>query len=178
MVWKSIIAVLVVFVLILFASVRIRSTAHSEAIVQAPVAKVWSLFAEAEQIKKWWGPHKYSAPTVTNDLQVGGKFIFAMLSPSNDLNYNAGVYKEVVPNEKIVSDMWFSDEKGNPLKGDDIKVPGNWPDAVVVSVEFRSEGETTHVSITEEGIPLIMKFLAQIGWNQQFEKMNALLKAN
>ncbi len=178
--WKSIVAalvaVVVAFVIAVAVSFRIRSTARVEAVIDAPVTQVWTQFADPELIKQWWGPHKYSAPMVVNDLRVGGKFIFAMLSPSNDINYNAGVYTEVLPKERISADMWFADENGNRLTGDAIKVPGNWPDTVKVTTTFVDAGDKTRVVVTEEGIPLIMKFLAQVGWSQQFEKMNAAIK--
>lgn len=175
MAWKIAVGILVAFVLMFIASFQIRSTARIEHTFNAPVITVWGLWNDPEEIKQWWGPHKYTAPTVQSDLKVGGKFLLGMLSPSNDLNYNAGTYTEVLVHEKIVSEIYFSDEHGTKLSRDQIKVPGNWPEAMIVTVKFDSQGPTTNVSVTEEGIPLIMKFLSQIGWGQQFEKMDAIL---
>lgn len=175
MMWKIAVGVVVAFVLIFIASFQIRSTAHIEHTLKAPVDEVWKIWNEPEMIKQWWGPKKYTAPTVKNDLRVGGTYLLAMLSPSNDLNYNAGIYKEIVPNQKIVSDMYFSDENGKQLTGDAIKVPGNWPDAMLVTVNFEARGAETHVSVTEEGIPLVMKFLSQVGWGQQFQKIDEII---
>ena len=177
MIWKVAVGILVTFVLIFLASFRIRSTAHVDHTFNAPVEKVWALWSDPEAMKKWWGPHKYTAPTVQSDLRPEGKFLLSMLSPSNDINYNAGIYKEVITNEKITAETFFSDENGNRLVGDQIRVPGNWPDVTKVTTTFESKGSSTHVTVAEEGVPLIMKFLAQVGWNQQFEKMETVLSS-
>ena len=61
--------------------------------------------------------------------------------------------------------MSFSDETGNVVSGSDIKVAGNWPTEITVNVEFKESDGKTHISITEAGIPLIMKLLLfLIGW--------------
>lgn len=178
MIWKIAVGFLVVVLAVFALSFRIQSTTEVEATLDAPVERVWAMWNEPEQIKKWWGPHKYSSPEVQNDLRVGGKYLLAMLSPSNDLNYNGGVYTEIIEHKKIVSDMYFSDAQGNPLQGDQIKVPGNWPDTVKLTVEFTSQGDKTHVRVVEIGTPLVMKFFSTLGWQQQFEKMAVLLKGS
>ncbi len=176
MIWKSLIAVIVVLALVVGVSLQTRSTARVEHTLPAPVAKVWTTWNDPESMKQWWGPDGYSAPVVKNDLKVGGKYLLAMKSPGGEVSYNAGTYTEVVEHQKIVSDLVFSDENGNALAGNQIPVPGNWPDTVKMTVLFKDlDGTRTHVSITEEGIPLIMKLFAQLGWKQQFGKLEKIL---
>jgi hypothetical protein len=54
-------------------------------------------------------------------------------------------------------------------------VPGKWPDEVSMIFEFKEVDGKTQVTLKEIGIPLIMKMLAKMGWEQQFDKMEALL---
>jgi uncharacterized protein YndB with AHSA1/START domain len=178
MFWKVAGAVVAAIIIFLVVAFRVTSTAHAEHIFNAPIDKVWTVWTDTEQMKKYWGPDGYHAPTIENDFTVGGKFILGMQpDKGGDIVYNAGTYREIIPQQKIIADMAFSDEKGNHLKGSDVPVPGHWPDSLVVTVEFKDMGNgKTFVSVHEEGIPLIMKLFAQMGWHQQFTKIDKLLQ--
>jgi uncharacterized protein YndB with AHSA1/START domain len=154
---------------------KISSTVYVERTFNASVTKVWALWTDAESMKKWWSPKDFTAPVVQHDFQVGGKFLLSMKSPQGEMFWNAGTYKEIIPNQKIISSFSFSDETGQIIQGKDVKVPGDWPDEVMVTVEFSENNGKTTVHVTETGIPLIMKLMAKMGWEQQFDKFEALL---
>ena len=59
------------------------------------------------------GPKGFTAPSCEIDFRVGGKFLSCMRSPDGQEFWNGGEYHEIVPHEKIVSSMYFSDSKGN-----------------------------------------------------------------
>ena len=171
---------IIVFVLLLigtfvFIARGRSSTIYVERIVPAPIEKVWKLWNDPEAMKKWWGPKDYTAPVIKNDLRVGGTFLLSMKSQKGDVIWNTGAYKEVVPNSKIVSSLSFSDENGKAIPGSEVPVPGNWPDEVTITVEFKEENGKTKIAITEVGIPLIMKFFGALGWQQQLDKFETLL---
>src|SRR4030042_2389243 len=91
-----------------------------ERVFDAPPDAVWRAWTEPELIKKWWGPDGFSAPRINVDLKVGGRYVFAMHGPpgsewDKDM-YSAGVYKEIVPHEKLVVTDYFSDQDGNMLE--------------------------------------------------------------
>lgn len=172
-----IIALLVIgLVLFVFVARKISTTVHVERTFTASAEKVWALWNDPEAIKQWWGPKDYSAPVIENDLRVGGRFLLSMKSPKGEMFWNTGSYRAIIPHRKIVSGMSFADEHGKSLSGDAIPVPGVWPDEVTITVEFREMDGKTTVSITEEGIPLIMKWFAGLGWQQQFDKFETLLQ--
>ena len=83
--------------------------------------------------------------------------------------FNSGPYRQVVPNKKIKSTMSFSNENGQAVPGAQVSVPGKWPDAIVVLVEFSESERKTRVSVRETGVPLITYPMIKIGWAQQFE---------
>lgn len=167
--------VLLLFIAFLFIARGRSSTVYVERTVSAPVERVWQLWNDPESVKKWWGSKDYTAPVVTNDLRVGGAYLLSMRSRTGEIVWNAGSYKEVVPNTRIVSTMSFSDENGKAIPGSDVRVPGKWPDEITVTVEFKEADGKTTIAITEVGIPLIMKFFGTLGWQQQLDKFEALL---
>ncbi len=143
----------------------------------APIERVWSNWNDPETIKRWWGPKGYSAPVIQNDIRVGGAFLFSMKSPSGEVHYNTGTYTDIALNKKIVSKMSFADETGKAIPASEIGLPGEWPDYVEVLVEFEDlKGQKTTITVTETGIPLIMSVFAKMGWEQQFDKFEDVIK--
>jgi len=142
----------------------------------APVEKVWTVWNEEESIKKWWSPKGYSAPVIKNDFREGGKYLFSMQAPDGRITWNSGAYTQIIQYEKIVSTMSFSDENGNAIPAEKVGLPGEWPYLILVTVDFKVIDGKTHVTVTETGIPGIMYVFTKLGWEQQFDKMEVLLK--
>lgn len=173
MLLKIAIGFVLALVLLFLAARRISTTFRAEHTFHAPVEQVWHVWNDEESIKKWWGPKNYAAPIIRNDLRVGGTYLLSMKSPSGQMFWNTGMYKEVVANQRIVSSLSFADEHGKAIPGSQVPAPGHWPDEITVIVEFAESEGKTKVTVTEVGIPLIVKPLSGIGWAQQFEKLEA-----
>jgi uncharacterized protein YndB with AHSA1/START domain len=174
MIWKSIFAVIIVLAILIFAAMQIRSTTHVEYTLNAPINKVWAYFSDASMLQKIWGPHGYNSPVLQQDFRNGGKFIWGMQPDGGgEIVYNAGIFTDIVDQKKIACDMYFADAQGNQLK--EVPVPGNWPEIIRLSIEFRDDAGKTTVIVNQEGIPLIMKLFSAMGWKQQFEKLEKLL---
>jgi hypothetical protein len=47
----------------------------------APIARVWQLWADPRKLERWWGPPTYPATVVEHDLRPGGKVSYFMTSP-------------------------------------------------------------------------------------------------
>ena len=172
----AVVAVLLILIVVFVFIARGRSsTVYVERTFSAPAEKVWKLWNDPESMKKWWGPKDYTAPVIKNDLRVGGTFLLSMRSPKGEMFWNTGIYKEIALNTRIVSTLSFSDENGKTVPGSEVKVPGKWPDEITVTVEFKEANGKTTVTITEVGIPLIMKFFGTLGWQQQLDKLETLL---
>ena len=70
-----------------------------------PVApeKVWRAWTDAEAVKRWWGPGPGEPVSLAElDVRVGGRFRIVFGGPDGKMHECAGVYKEVVPNRKLV----------------------------------------------------------------------------
>jgi uncharacterized protein YndB with AHSA1/START domain len=160
---------------LIFVALRVNTTGTFERTFNASSDKLWRVWNDPDFIKKWWGPKDFTAPIIRNDPRVGGTFLWSMKSPKGEMFWNTGVYKEVLPNRRIVSTLSFSDATGRAIPGSQAPVPGHWPKEIIVTTEFTESGGKTKVTVTEVGIPLIVKFLSKPAWNQQFDKIESLL---
>jgi uncharacterized protein YndB with AHSA1/START domain len=175
MIFKILGAIVLVLVVLGVLALEVRTTGSYERTFNAPNEQVWRVWNDPDSIKQWWGPAGYTAPTISNDLRVGGTFLWAMKSPKGEMFWNTGVYQEVVPNSRIVSTMSFADETGKALPGSKAPVPGRWPDAITVTTEFSESNGKTKVTVKEVGMPLLVMILSRVAWDQQFDKIAGLL---
>lgn len=158
-----------------------------ERIFDAPRELVWKAWTDPEMVKKWWGHEGFNAPSIKIDFRVGGKYVFAMHGPAGsewdkDM-YSAGVYKEIVPMEKIVSTDYFSDENGNKVDPKTYGMNINSPREMDVVVGFEDAGDNkTKLSIeyprpeSEEQFQAMLKSGMKEGWNSSLDKLAKVLK--
>jgi uncharacterized protein YndB with AHSA1/START domain len=175
MIFKILGGIVLGLVVLAVLALEVRTTGSYERTFNAPNEQVWRVWSDPDSIKQWWGPAGYTAPTISNDLRVGGTFLWAMKSPKGEMFWNTGMYQEVVPNSRIVSTMSFADETGKALPGSKAPVPGRWPDAITVTTEFSESNGKTKVTVKEVGMPLLVMILSRVAWDQQFDKIAGLL---
>jgi uncharacterized protein YndB with AHSA1/START domain len=74
-----------------------------QAVVQAPVEKVWKCWTEPEHITKWnQASDDWHSPRSENDLRVGGKFNTRMEAKDGSMGFDFwGTYDVVKPHEEI-----------------------------------------------------------------------------
>ena len=72
--------------------------------------KVWRAWTDPQALKLWFGPAEIvSVPVAEIDLRVGGRFRVVMLEANGERHEVGGVYRELVPNRKLVfSWAWHS----------------------------------------------------------------------
>jgi uncharacterized protein YndB with AHSA1/START domain len=175
MIYKILGGIVLALVVLVLLGLEVRATGSYERTFNAPQDKVWRVWTDPDSMKQWWGPKGDTAPFIRNDVRAGGTFLWAMKSPKGETFWNTGVYQDVVPNRRTVSTMSFADETGKALPGSKAPVPGRWPDAVTVTVDFGESNGKTKVTVTEAGLPLFVKIMSRIAWNQQFGKIEPLL---
>ena len=141
-----------------------------------PVNLVWKAWTEPESFKKWWGPNGFTCPYSAIDLRVGGKTLSCMRSPQGDEFWSTGIYKEIIPFEKLVCTDSFSDDKGNFIPASDLNMPGNWPSELLITVTFEEVEGKTKMLLKHEGLPPEMYEDCQTGWQQSFDKLEENVK--
>ena len=147
-----------------------------ERVFDAPRERVWAAWTDPEQMKKWWGPKDFTAPTVEIDLEEGGKYLNCMRSPDGQEFWSTGVYREIVPMEKIVLTDSFADEKGNVVPGAHYGM-ADFPLETEVTVTFEDhEDGKTKLTLRHAGMPVGEHgSQAGAGWNESLDKLAASL---
>ena len=69
----------------------------------APAHLVWRATTEPELIKRWWAGKRGEVTSVEVDLRVGGAWRYVMHTPDGFEVAFHGTYREIVPDEKVVS---------------------------------------------------------------------------
>jgi uncharacterized protein YndB with AHSA1/START domain len=141
----------------------------------APRELVWKAWSEPERVKLWWGPKGYTAPVIKIDFCVGSRYLFCMRSPEGKDYWSTGVYKEILPLERIVATDSFADEKGSPVPASYYGREGEWAPLLLLSVTFEEANGKTLLTIDHAGHPARMIEPARAGWNESLDKLAASL---
>lgn len=149
-------------------------------IFDGPRESVWKAWTQPEQVMRWWGPRIFTSPSCKIDFRVGGKYLFCMRSDSGPEiwqkgMWSTGVYKEIVPLEKIVYTDSFADEKGNVVPPSHYGM-NNFPGETTVTLTFeRVDGNKTKMTLQHVGIPSEMQEECRVGWSESLDKLNESL---
>lgn len=105
-------------------------------IYQAPVAAVYAAWTEPEQVSQWMAPSDDFGKTEAKiDLRVGGHYRIVMHGPDGEVHRVGGVYREIVPNRKLVYTWaWASTPERESI----------------VTIEFKPSGQGTELVLTHE----------------------------
>lgn len=150
-----------------------------ERIFDAPRELVWKAWTEPERAARWWGPKGFTAPTIQADFRVGGKYLYCMRSSEGQDFWSTGVYREIVPLERIVATDSFADEHGNPVPASHYGMTADFPMEMLVTVTFEDlGGKRTRLTLRHEGMPAgEMGEMAGQGWNESLDKLAESLRA-
>ena len=69
----------------------------------APRELVYRAYTEPELVRRWWHAKRGEMTACEIDLRVGGGWRYAMVTPDGFEVAFHGEYREIVPNERIVS---------------------------------------------------------------------------
>lgn len=142
----------------------------------APREAVWNAWTTPDQMMQWWAPNGYTCPVANMDVREGGKYHAAMRSEKGGMHWSTGIYKEIVPLQKLVISDHFADEHGNIINGASAGMPGNWPDTLLITVTFEDAANGARMTMKHEGVPVEMRAMCAQGWNECFDKMAALVE--
>jgi uncharacterized protein YndB with AHSA1/START domain len=150
-------------------------------VVDAPVEKVWSAWAEPELVKQWWGPTGFTAPVAEMDFREGGRSLVCMRAPAEyggqDM-YNTWTYRRIVPMQEIEFVQHFADKDGNRIDPASLGLPPGIPEEVRHVITFAgAAGNKTEMTVTEFGYPNDeIVAISKMGMEQCVDKMAAALR--
>ena len=82
-------------------------------VFDAPRELVFKAFTDPDVVAQWWGPRKYTTTVDKMDVTPGGAWRFVQRGPDGgDYAFN-GVYREVVPPERLVYTFEFEAMPGH-----------------------------------------------------------------
>ena len=146
-------------------------------IFEAPRDLVWKAWTDPALVVRWWGPKVLTTPVAKIDLHVGGKYLYAMRSTEGKDFWGTGVYREIVPLERIVATYSFGEEKGNTVPASHHGKSVDWSSELLVTVTFEEQKGRTKFTLRHEGIPPgQMSDWAKAGWNESFDKLEKVLE--
>ena len=95
--------------------------------LRARPEKVYAAWTEPEKLAQWFGPAQVKAGSVQAqiDLRAGGRYRISFDSANGEHNQVDGIYREVVPNERVVfSWAWHSTPERESLVTVSLKPDG------------------------------------------------------
>ena len=72
----------------------------------APKHLVFEAFTTPELVKRWWNAKRGEVTVAEIDLRVGGKWRYVMVADGAEVGFH-GEYREIVPNERVVSTEFY-----------------------------------------------------------------------
>ena len=91
----------------------------------APPAKVFAAWTDPQKVMGWMGPGEIRAVSAEGDPRKGGRYRWVMRAPNGEVHDVSGVYREVVPDRKLVFTWaWVSTPERESLVTVDIKPDG------------------------------------------------------
>ena len=153
-------------------------------VFDAPRALVYKCWMEPRHLARWWGPKPFTCPVCEVDARVGGEFRLVMRSPDGDDYPMRGIFREIVPNERIVKEDDVSEhsEEWHDMVDPDRKGQGKRKIDMLTTVTFEDHGQG-HQGHHRTRFPSIAmrdsfaKIGMKEGWSSSLEKLEDLLDA-
>jgi len=84
--------------------------------LDAPVERVWQLWADPRQLEQWWGPPGYPATVKHHDLTPGGEVTYYMTGLEGDRH--GGWWRVLTVDPPVFLEFvdGFADEEGKPAE--------------------------------------------------------------
>jgi uncharacterized protein YndB with AHSA1/START domain len=106
---------------------------------------VWKVWTEGEHFARWFGPKGMNVTLVQFDLRPGGMNHYYMTLPDGKKMWGKAVYREVVPQTKLVWINSFSDENAGITRHPFMKDP--WPLQLLTTITFAENAGKTTVTV-------------------------------
>lgn len=108
---------------------------------EATPEEIWQAWTDPDLAAQWWHPRGMSTPReeVEIDARVGGRYTYTMVNDaSDDRVVTGGVYRDVVPFERLV--LTWGNSDGHP------------DDQPVITITLEPVGERTRMTFDLRGV--------------------------
>ena len=80
----------------------------------APIERVWQLWADPRQLERWWGPPSHPSTVETHDLIAGGEVTYFMTGPEGETSRGWWRITAVDPPSSLEFVDGFANRDGTP----------------------------------------------------------------
>lgn len=127
----------------------------------APRKLVFQVWTDPRHLAKWWGPRGFTTKIHEMDVRPGGAWRYSMLGPDGKEYPFDGTYVEVVEPERLVFDG---------------SIHGSPEQRVWTEVTFSEHADKTTVTVRQMySFESDATRGAQMGWNQQLDRLTEFL---
>jgi uncharacterized protein YndB with AHSA1/START domain len=138
----------------------------------APVERVWQLWADPRQLERWWGPPTYPATVTSHDLRPGGRVDYHMTGPEGDQPRGYWEIIEAEAPRRLVFRDGFANEDGTPNED----LPHN---EVRVTIDDTDAGRTRmsihNIFPSAEAMEQLLGFGMESGLSEAVGQIDAIL---
>jgi len=129
-------------------------------IFEAPRALVFKLWTDAHHARSWWGPSDHPATYLEMDVRPGGKWRGCLRSTESGKElWQGGVFREVVPPERVVFTFAWEEEGERGLE-------------TLVTVSFAEEGGKTQMTFRQTTFQSVAERDGHRGgWTSSFHRL-------
>jgi uncharacterized protein YndB with AHSA1/START domain len=134
-------------------------------VFDAPRQRVFDAWTKPEHLVRWYGCHRSSLIVCEVDLRVGGSYCFVARMTDGTEHALSGVYRDVVPPERLAFTQRFNDDPGK--------------EALVALLLEERNGKTTMTMTalyrSAEDRQAVLDIGVAQGTAETFERLDALL---
>jgi uncharacterized protein YndB with AHSA1/START domain len=138
----------------------------------APVDRVWQVWADPRKLERWWGPPTWPATFERYEFEPGGQVRYHMTGPEGEKARGWWTITAVEAPHRLEFDDGFADDNGDPVDPNDATHG-------VVTLEATGAGtRMTTVShfVSAEQLERMAAMGMQEGLSQAMGQIDALLK--
>ncbi len=85
-----------------------EATLATERLLPFSPEQIFAAIENAEKLAQWWGPDGFTNTFDTFHFKPGGHWAFTMHGPDGANYPNENVFREIIPNAKVVMDHIFN----------------------------------------------------------------------
>lgn len=137
----------------------------------APIARVWQLWADPRLLERWWGPPSHPATVEAHDLRPGGDVTYFMTSPEGEKHRGWWRVTSVNPPTSLEFTDGFADQDGKPIAN----LPVTTARMQLVERNGGTRMELRSVFASREQMDQVLSMGAAEGLQQAVGQMDALL---
>ncbi len=129
-------------------------------LIDAPPALVFKAWTDPALAVHWWGPRGFTVIECQIDARPGGNCRKVMRSPEGTLHRMRGVFRDVVPPERLQFTFAWEDERG-----------GLGPQTLV-TITLAEQGGKTRLTLQQTGFETVSaRDSHQAGWTSSLDRL-------